>query len=79
MPKRTEVKLNKRKRGFIRKAIELHDLCGQEIMIQIYDKASNTLVTYQSNEKIGQNAFQKMSKDENIIKESYQNKHYSAL
>ena len=57
MPKRTEVKLNKRKRGFIRKAIELHDLCGQEIMIQIYDKASNTLVTYQSNEKIGQKAF----------------------
>ena len=80
MPKkRTEVTLNKRKRGFLRKAIELHDLCGQEIMIQIYDKASNTLVTFQSNEEIGPEAFKKMSKNENIKKESYRNQHYSAL
>ena len=71
--------MNKRKRGLIRKAIELHDLCGQEIMIQIFDKASNTLVTFQSDEETGPKAFHKMSMDEQIIKERYWNEHYSAL
>ena len=37
-------KLNKRKRGILRKAIELSDICEQEIVICMYDRISGTLV-----------------------------------
>ena len=40
----------KRKRGFIKKAIELSVLCGQKISLMIYDDRKNKLVTYSSDE-----------------------------
>ena len=38
----------KRKKGFIKKAIELSLLCGQEIACYIYDPAKKKLITYNS-------------------------------
>jgi hypothetical protein len=40
----------KRKRGFIKKAMELTKLCGQQISVLMYDKRKNKLVTYSSDQ-----------------------------
>ena len=39
---------NKRKRGFIKKGMELSVLCGQQVLVAIYNKVNNKLVIYQS-------------------------------
>ena len=40
----------KRKRGFLKKAIELSQLCGQDILIIIYDKEKERVVQFSSKE-----------------------------
>ena len=40
--------LNKRKRGILRKAMELSKLCGQQVHITIGDPSSKTLAEYKS-------------------------------
>ena len=44
------VTLNKRKRGIIRKAIELCNMCDQQIYIAMYDKERETLVQFKSDD-----------------------------
>ena len=41
----------KRKRGLVKKAIELSMLCGQDIMVIIFDKSKQKLVEYRSNDE----------------------------
>ena len=53
-------KLNKRKRGILRKAIELSDICKQEIVIYMFDRFSGTLVQYQSHQNHGQEFMKKL-------------------
>jgi YD repeat-containing protein len=38
----------KRKRGFLKKAIELSQLCAQNILVIIHDKEKNRVVQYSS-------------------------------
>ena len=80
MPKsKQKVLLNKRKRGYIRKSIELAKLCNQKVMVNIYDGSSETLVTYQTRDKMGLEAFQKLRKDCKINKEVYCDEDYQLL
>ena len=44
--------LNKRKRGILRKAMELSKLCGQQVYIAIGDPGSKTLAEYKSEENL---------------------------
>mgnify|MGYP000928159500 CR=1 FL=1 len=57
------VTYNKRKKGLIKKAMELSILCDQEVYLAIFDKEKKKLVLYTSDEKldnrqIGKNHFQ---------------------
>ena len=40
--------LNKRKRGILRKAMELSKLCGQQVVVRIGDPISKTLTQFKS-------------------------------
>ena len=43
-----DVTYSKRKRGIIKKAIELSTMCGQDIFMIIFDKNKQKLVEYRS-------------------------------
>ena len=45
------VTYSKRKRGIIKKAIELSSLCGQDIYLVIFDKEKQKLVEFRSTEE----------------------------
>jgi hypothetical protein len=39
---------SKRKKGLIKKAVEMSLLCGQDVMLTMYNKDNKKLVVYQS-------------------------------
>ena len=42
------ITFNKRKRGIVKKGVELSILCNLDVMMAIYNKENNKLVIYQS-------------------------------
>ena len=72
-------KLNKRKRGILRKAIELSDICAQEIVICMYDRISGTLVQYQSHPSMGLKAMQQLSFHSQTEHQIFDNNDYDDL
>ena len=40
-----------RKRGLLKKAIELSSMCGLEMFLLIYDKEKDKIIEYQSNDQ----------------------------
>jgi hypothetical protein len=73
------VTLNKRKRGIIRKAIELCRLCDQEIYIAIFDKSNQTFVQYKSTDMINPEKLIEMQKLTSLQHEKYDNGDYDQL
>jgi hypothetical protein len=70
----------KRKRGFIKKAMELSILCGQKISLMIYDDRKNKLVTYNTENFTHQTALnidRKHRAEKNKKLESYSDKDYN--
>ena len=65
------VTLNKRKRGILRKAIELATICGQHVYIAIADPKSKTLAEYKSDAKFDLKTYENF--------ELYDNEDYEAL
>ena len=65
------ITLNKRKRGLIRKAIEIVNLCRQDVYIAIADPRTKTLVEFQSDNRIERSDYQNL--------EMFDSKDYEAL
>ena len=72
-------KLNKRKRGILRKAIELSDICEQEIVICMYDRISGTLVRYQSHPETDLKAMEKLAALRQTEHQIFDNEDYNDL
>tara|TARA_B110000503_G_C6948054_1_gene329849 strand:+ start:104 stop:448 length:345 start_codon:yes stop_codon:yes gene_type:complete len=68
---KASVTVNKRKRGILRKAMELERICGQRIYIAIADPKTKTLAEFKSDSKFD------LKKFENF--EVYDNEDYDAL
>ena len=74
------VTLNKRKRGLIRKAIELCKLCDQAIYLAIFDQEKNTLVQYKSSEIFDPELLLRLQKSSSVLdNEKYDNGDYEKL
>lgn len=73
------VTLNKRKRGIIRKAIELCKLCDQDIYIAVFDQDKNTLVQYKSSQVVNPEVLASLQNDAKITHEKYDNEDYEEL
>jgi hypothetical protein len=50
-PNSIHVTYNKRKRGLLRKAIELSTMCQQDVFIVILDRQKETMVEFNSSSK----------------------------
>jgi hypothetical protein len=50
----------KRKRGLLKKVMELSNLCGQQIQLVIFDEKKQILVQYNSHEKFGRQVVNKL-------------------
>ena len=72
------VTLNKRKRGIIRKAIELSSICNQQIYIAMYDPSRNTLVEYKSSGNFNTSSVKKFEIYDNGDYKALENKHLTS-
>ena len=68
--KQRRVTYNKRKRGLLKKAIELSTLCETDIMLVILDKKQRTMVEFNSNSEFTLNTLN------GIHKTKYQYEHF---
>lgn len=72
----------KRKKGVIKKAMELSKLCGFDVMMSIFDKEKNRLIMYQSKKDFGPyRVVELLSINETKTKyyEEYQNKDFDHI
>lgn len=53
----------KRKRGFLKKAIEFSKLCGLDMFLVILDSDQNRLIEYRSSESFGVSKVKKIKSD----------------
>ena len=55
---------SKRKKGLIKKAIELSSLCGQDIYLIIFDKEKQKLVEFKSNIEFTSNKISALTQED---------------
>ena len=67
------VTLNKRKKGLLKKAMELSLLTGAKIVLSIYDETENRLISYRSDdfEVIQRILANKLDFEENYTNDDY--------
>lgn len=72
---------SKRKRGVLKKLIELSEMCSQDIFMVIWDKEKRKLVHYQSNIDFNINKVNEivLNNSKNSNSECYQNSNYNLL
>lgn len=70
----------KRKRGLIKKAMEISKLCGTEVFLVVLDSQKQRLLKYSSCDEFSAKVVDKIITRENTSKfkyESYTNEHYN--
>jgi superfamily I DNA and/or RNA helicase len=73
---------NKRKRGILRKAIEMSLYCEKDVFMVIFDRDKKRLVEFSSSAKFSLRALKKMYSTKNLRKfryEKYHNDDYELL
>lgn len=76
------VTYSKRKRGIIKKAIELSVLCGQDIFMVIFDKEKQKLIEYRSSKEFNTTIVEALTNKDIALHfkhEIYSNAHYKKL
>ena len=71
-----DVTFSKRKRGVIKKMIELSRMCGQDIFMVIFDRSKQKIVEYRSEAKFGiqiVNALMHKDVSKHFVHQSYTN------
>jgi hypothetical protein len=72
----------KRKRGFLKKAMEFSLKCNQEIFLVIFDRKSNQYVEYRSSDHIDLKMVKALQNDDiasTLSRENYSNKDFCAI
>ena len=70
------VTFRKRKRGLIKKAMELNMLCQKQVYIAIYDKENNRLVEYTCDTDFNASTIDRLAQDQSVKLERYDNQDY---
>ena len=73
------VTFEKRKRGFLKKAIELSLMCDKQMLIFIYDNVSNKLVHYQSHSDFTLGSVETCQDNLALQIETYDNANYEMM
>ena len=74
------VTYSKRKRGILKKAIELSSLCGQDIFLIIFDKEKQKLIEFRSKNDFSATIVEQLTKKDILMQfkhEQYTNADYS--
>ena len=77
-----DVTFSKRKRGIIKKIIELSRMCGQDIFMVIFDKSKQKIVEYRSEAKFGiqiVNALLHKEVSKHFVHQSYTNADFEKI
>ena len=62
----------KRKKGLLKKAMEMSILCGQQVSVVIYDKSKDKLILYRSDTQFNEDYIKELCSDDERINEGFE-------